>query len=203
MPSHSVLPIRQAQPDTTGSVCTGGSHLSHCNIKIILNADRQSCYLSSGAALPSSGIRLTPWSGWTCLSAYPRAAANRANLQPADLSAPKIPSAVPWRGFLQTRSSSCEGPRQALIHQAAGSNLAAMERGGSGCHARNARLLCLSLPSSCWGLSCTERATLWASGTKRAIPLSHLQKATTEQAGTGSVGKTHRTIYLWSTQHPE
>lgn len=46
------------------------------------------------------------WLGWTCLSAYPRAAANRANLQPADLSAPQIPSVVPWWGFLQTRSSS-------------------------------------------------------------------------------------------------
>lgn len=52
-----VLPIEQAQPDTAGFADTGSSQLSHRCIKIILNADRQSCYSNWDTALLSAGTR--------------------------------------------------------------------------------------------------------------------------------------------------
>lgn len=105
MPSHSVLPFEPAQPDTTGFAHTGGSRLSHCNIKTAHNAERQSCWLNQDAALLSSGIRPTPRQEWPCLSARLWVAGNRAKLRCADLSAPQVPSAVPQQGFLRTMSS--------------------------------------------------------------------------------------------------
>lgn len=116
------------------------------------------------------------WLGWTCLSAYPRAAANRANLQPAHLSAPQIPSVVPWWGFLQTRSSSWVWLWRTLAST----------------HPSGIRK---QPPSD------GEGWKWWSCPKCEAV--GFLQRATTEQAGTGSVGKTHRTIYLWNTQHPE
>lgn len=75
-----VLPIEQAQPDTAGFADTGSSQLSHRCIKIILNADRQSCYSNWDAALLSAGTR--GGSGRACLRA-------RRLLHTANLSVPQ------------------------------------------------------------------------------------------------------------------
>lgn len=122
MTPSSVLPAERAQPGTTGFAHAGPSHLSRSSIQIILNADRQSCYSKQAAALLSSGIRLTLRLEWTCLSACPQAPGNRADLQRTELSVPQIPSVPPWRGFLQTMSSSYVrlwGPSQVLVCQRA------------------------------------------------------------------------------------
>lgn len=51
--------------------------------------------------------------------------------------------------------------------------------------------------------SAPRQTMLQVSGMKWAIPCPICKTATREQGGTGSMGKIHSTIYLWSTQHPE
>lgn len=51
--------------------------------------------------------------------------------------------------------------------------------------------------------SAPRQAMLQVSGMSRPIPCPICKTATTEQAGTGPIGKSHNTIYLWSTEHPE
>lgn len=177
MPSPSVLPIEQAQPDTAGFAFTGGSHLSHCNIQIIPSADRQSCYVNAAAALLSSGVGLTPRSERPCPPACPRAAVNRANLQCADLSAPKIPSVTPWWGFLRTTSSSQVWLRKAIASARPSGSRERAPSGGEGWQ----RLSHPNREAFYWGLCCcrfcaeTDNAAgFWA---ETGYTLSHLQNS--------------------------
>lgn len=153
--------------------------------------------------LPYSALAL--WLERTCLSACPGAAGSRANLQSTDLSAPKIPSAEPWQGLLQTVSSSSVWLRGAswALGQAVESILL-LERRVEG----ETGLQKLPLPTPLYqdcaaDTSAPRQTTQSVSGMKRAVPCPFGKTATMKQAGTRSLGKTYSTSYLLSTKHPQ